>query len=154
MRFVLAARRGARLQLVSVTRRGVPAMAILASSVVGFLCVIAAAISPDTVFAFLLNSSGAIILFVYCLIGISQVVLRFRNGSEALRVKMWLFPVLSIVTVGGVVAVLAQMGLAKDSRSQLVLSLLSWAVVVVLYFANRWFLSRRPVAESVSPAAK
>ena len=68
MLFVLAARREAPPQLVVVTRRGVPATAILASSVVGFLCVIAAAISPDTIFAFLLNSSGAIILFVYLLI--------------------------------------------------------------------------------------
>ena len=81
MLFVLAARREAPMQLVNVTKRGVPAVAILASSVVGFLCVIAAAVSPDTVFAFLLNSSGAIILFVYCLIGISQIVLRYRTGS-------------------------------------------------------------------------
>jgi GABA permease len=154
MLFVLAARREAPLQLVSVTRRGVPAMAILASSVVGFLCVIAAAISPDTVFAFLLNSSGAIILFVYCLIGISQIVLRFRTGSEALRVKMWLFPVLSILTVGGIVAILAQMGAHKDSRSQLVLSLLSWAVVIAFYFANKFFISRRPVVEEAIPTAK
>jgi GABA permease len=154
MLFVLAARREAPLQLVRVTRRGVPAVAILASSVVGFLCVIAAAISPDTVFAFLLNSSGAIILFIYCLIGISQIVLRYRTGSEALRVKMWLFPVLSIVTVGGIVAILAQMGVHEDSRSQLVLSLLSWAVVVVLYFASSWFISRRPIVESAVPTAK
>src|SRR5690348_8258050 len=131
MLFVLAARREAPAQLVAVTRRGVPATAILASSVVGFLCVIAAAVSPDTIFAFLLNSSGAIILFVYVLIGISQIVLRYRSGSESLKVKMWLFPVLSIVTVVGIVAILAQMGIAADSRSQLVLSLLSWAVVIV-----------------------
>jgi GABA permease len=154
MLFVLAARREAPLQLVGVTRRGVPAAAILASSVVGFLCVIAAAISPNTVFAFLLNSSGAIILFIYCLIGISQIVLRFRTGSGGLRVKMWLFPVLSIVTVGGIVAILAQMGIQKDSRSQLFLSLLSWAVVIALYVANRWFLARRPVTEGVVPTAK
>jgi GABA permease len=154
MLFVLAARREAPLQLVSVTRRGVPAVAILASSVVGFLCVIAAAVSPDTVFAFLLNSSGAIILFVYCLIGVSQIVLRVRNGSEGLRVKMWLFPVLSVVTVGGIVAILAQMGLREDSRSQLVLSLLSWVVVIAFYFANTWFLSRRPVVEGAIPIAK
>ena len=62
-----------------VTRRGVPANAILVSSVVGFLCVIAAAFSPDTIFAFLLNSSGAIILFVYMLIAISEIVLRRRD---------------------------------------------------------------------------
>jgi GABA permease len=154
MLFVLAARREAPLQLVGVTRRGVPAAAILASSVVGFLCVIAAAISPNTVFAFLLNSSGAIILFIYCLIGISQIVLRFRTGSAGLRVKMWLFPVLSIVTVGGIVAILAQMGIEKDSRSQLFLSLLSWAVVIVLYVANKVFLARRPVPEGAVATAQ
>jgi len=132
----------------------VPAVAILASSVVGFLCVIAAAVSPDTVFAFLLNSSGAIILFIYCLIGISQIVLRFRSGSENLRVKMWLFPFLSIFTVVGIVAILAQMGLQEDSRSQLVLSLLSWAVVIAFYFANKWFIARRPVPQELAPRAE
>ena len=151
MLFVLAARREAPLQLVSVTKRGVPAVAILASSIVGFLCVIAAAVSPDTVFAFLLNSSGAIILFVYVLIGISQIVLRRRSGSEHLRVKMWLFPGLSIFTVLGIVAILAQMGIEQDSRSQLVLSLLSWAVVIAFYFANKWFIARRPVPQEMRP---
>jgi GABA permease len=154
MLFVLAARREAPAQLVQVTRRGVPAIAILASSVVGFLCVIAAAVSPDTIFAFLLNSSGAIILFVYCLIGISQIVLRYRDGSESLKVKMWLFPVLSIFTVVAIVLILAQMGLEKESRSQLVLSLLSWAVVVVLYLANKWFIGRRPVPTGAIATAK
>jgi GABA permease len=154
MLFVLAARREAPMQLVSVTRRGVPAVAILASSVVGFLCVIAAAVSPDTIFAFLLNSSGAIILFVYCLIGISQVVLRFRSGDESLKVKMWLFPFLSIGTVVAIGAILAQMGIKEDSRSQLILSLLSWAVVVALYFANKWYISSRPVVEGAVATAK
>ena len=85
MLFVLAARREAPPQLVRVTNRGVPAVAILASSVVGFLCVIAAVVSPDTIFKFLLNSSGAIILFVYLLIAISQIVLRYRTPDEQLR---------------------------------------------------------------------
>src|SRR5690242_1846144 len=154
MLFVLAARREAPQQLVSVTRRGVPAFAILASSVVGFLCVIAAAFSPDTIFAFLLNSSGAVILFIYCLIGISEIVLRFRTGSANLRVKMWLFPALSIATVAAIVAILAQMGLQAGSRSQLVLSLLSWAVVIALYFTNRWFVARRTVVMGPIATAK
>ena len=47
-------------------------------------------------FLFLLNSSGAIILFVYLLIAVSQIVLRRRTPPEKLMVKMWLFPVLSI----------------------------------------------------------
>ena len=154
MLFVLAARREAPPRLTRVTRRGVPAAAILVSSVVGFLCVIAAAVSPDTVFTFLLNSSGAIILFVYLLIAISHIVLRFRTPDSELRVKMWLFPVLSLLTTAAILGVLLQMYLEDSARSQLVLSLLSWAVVVVLFLANKWFLSRRQPVESPLTAAK
>jgi GABA permease len=154
MLFVLAARREAPPALVRVTRRGVPATAILASSIVGFLCVIAAAVSPDTIFAFLLNSSGAIILFVYLLIAISQIVLRYRTPDSELRVKMWLFPVLSILTAVAILAILVQMYLQDDLRSQLVLSLLSWAVVLALYAGNRWYLNRRPEKKEVAVGEK
>jgi GABA permease len=150
MLFVLSARREAPPQLVRVTRRGVPAIAILSSSIVGFLCVIAAAVSPATIFAFLLNSSGAIILFVYLLIAISQIVLRYRTAGAELRVKMWLFPVLSILTAVAIVAILVQMYIQHDLRSQLVLSLLSWAVVLLLYFANKWFVNRRPEVQQAA----
>jgi GABA permease len=142
MLFVLAARREAPAQLVKVNGRGVPMVAILASSVVGFLCVIAAAIDEDGVFLFLLNSSGAIILFVYLLITISQIVLRLRADDSTLKVKMWLFPGLSILTTVAILAVLLQMGLTGSVRSQLVLSLLSWAVVLVLYAVNKFALAR------------
>ncbi|VEG57453.1 amino acid permease-associated protein [Mycolicibacterium aurum] len=151
MLFVLAARREAPPALVKVTRRGVPANAILASSVIGFLCVIAAAVSPDTIFAFLLNSSGAIILFVYLLISISQIVLRYRTPDSELRVKMWLFPVLSILTALGIVAILVQMFIDTELRSQLVLSLLSWAVVLLLFVANKWFVKKRPTRDDDKP---
>ncbi len=131
MLFVLAARREAPMRLITVNGRGVPVWAILASTVVGFLSVIAAYVSPDTVFTFLLNSSGAVILFVYFLIAVSQFVLRRRTPEEDLTVKMWFFPVLTIVAAAGIIAVLVQMAFKSDTRSQLLLSLLSWAVVLV-----------------------
>ena len=137
MIFVLAARKEAPRVLVSTNRRGVPVWAILFSTVIGFLSVIAAYISPDTVFLFLLNSSGAVILFVYLLIAISQLVLRRRTPDDELVVRMWLFPVLTIVAIGGILAILVQMALTEDTRSQLLLSLLSWAVVVGLYLVTR-----------------
>src|SRR5918911_905470 len=84
MLFVLAARREAPVGLITVNRRGVPVWAILTSTVVGYLCVIAAAVSPNTVFLFLLNSSGAVILFVYLLIALSQIILRGRTAPEKL----------------------------------------------------------------------
>jgi GABA permease len=111
-------------------------------------------VSPDTIFAFLLNSSGAIILFVYLLICISQIVLRYRTPDSELRVKMWLFPVLSIITAVAIVAILVQMGLQADVRSQLVLSLLSWAVVIALFLLNRWYVNSRPVVEGVAPTER
>ncbi len=137
MLFVLAARREAPAQLVKVSPRGVPYLAIMGSSAVGFLCVIVAWVAPGTVFIFLLNSSGAIILFVYLLIALSQIVLRRRTPPEKLRVRMWFFPVLSILTVTGIVAVLVWMAFDDTARSQLWLSLLSWAVVVLLYLVAK-----------------
>lgn len=71
MLFVLAGRHEAPRRLLEVNGRGV----------VGFLCVIAAYVSLDTVF-----------LFVYLLICISQYVLRRRTPDDELRVKMWAFP--------------------------------------------------------------
>ncbi|VXB59307.1 amino acid permease [Nocardioides sp. AX2bis] len=144
MLFVLAARREAPAAMVSVSSRGVPMVAILASSVVGFLAVIMAAVSPDTVFSFLLNSSGAVILFVYLLIAISQIVLRYRADQATLTVKMWLFPGLSVVATLGIFLVLVQMALTDDVRIQLVLSLVSWGVVIVLFFINKARVARLP----------
>ena len=151
MLFVLAARREAPASMVEVSKRGVPTRAILASSVIGLVCVIAAAFWEETIFAFLLNSSGAVILFVYGIICVSEIVLRFRNGSEDLKVKMWLFPVLSILTAVAILAILVQMGLDDGTRSQLFLSLGAWALVVVLFLINRKFVNDRSIDE-VAPA--
>jgi GABA permease len=120
--------------------------------------VIAAAVSPDTVSLFLLNSSGAIILFVYLLIAVSQVVLRRKTPPERLAVKMWLFPFLSLLTIAGIVAVLLQMALTDEVRPQLLLSLLSWGLVLVLYFVTARLdgsmdASELPQASSPSVAA-
>ncbi len=152
MMFVLSARREAPAALVEVTGSGVPRNAILASSFIGFLCVVAAAIWPETVFAFLLNSSGAVILFVYLLIAISQIVLRYRADESKLKVKMWLFPVLSIVGAAAIAGILLQMFFYESSRTQILLSLASWAVVLVLFFINRARIARLPVADE-APAA-
>jgi GABA permease len=138
MLFVLAARREAPVSLIGVNKRGVPTAAILSSSIVGFLCVIAAAVSPDTVFTFLLNSSGAIILFVYILIAVSQLILRRRTPPDKLKVKMWFFPYLTIATIAAMVAVLVMMYFDESSRSQLVLSVLAFVVVLVLYALTKW----------------
>jgi GABA permease len=66
---------------------------------------------------------------------------------------MWFFPVLSILTVAGIVAVLVQMAFDSSARMQFWLSLLSWAVVVALYFLGKWWRARAaPEAEPPTTA--
>lgn len=151
MLFVLAGRREAPAVLLRTSRRGVPVAAILLSTLVGYLCVVAAYVSPKTVFLFLLNSSGAIILFVYLLIGISQLILRRRLPPERLRVKMWFFPVLTLLTIAGMLGVLISMGLKEDTRSQLLLSLLAFGLVLVAYWISRSL--RRPLMVPAAASA-
>ena len=123
MLFVLAARREAPMRLITVNGRGVPVWAILLSTVVGFLCVIAAYVSPDTVFLFLLNSSGAIILFVYLIIAVSQYVLRRRTPDGAAAGEDVGLPRPHPADHRRDRGVLVSMGVGEDTRSQLVLSL-------------------------------
>jgi GABA permease len=59
---------------------------------------------------------------------------------------MWLFPVLSILTLAAIAGVLVQMAFNNTVRDQFWLSLLSWAVVVVLYFLTQ--RRRAPVTDS------
>jgi len=156
MLFVLARRGEAPPMLLKTNRRGVPVMAILTSTLIGYLCVIAAYVSPKTVFLFLLNSSGAIIIFAYLLICVSELVLRPRIPPDRLRVKMWFYPVLTLLTIVAMVGVLISMGLREDTQSQLFLSLLALAVVLAAYPLNRRFGRGAPLPATVTlplPAA-
>ncbi|HEX2805520.1 MAG TPA: amino acid permease, partial [Kineosporiaceae bacterium] len=142
MLFVLAAQGHAPRRLLDVNRRGVPMAAIGSSTIVGYACVVAAYVSPKAVFLFLLNSSGAIILFVYLLICVSELVMRRSMPLDRLKVKMWFYPTLTLLTIASFVAVLISMGVVAQTRSQLLLSLLAWAVVLGAYYVVR----RRPGA--------
>jgi GABA permease len=153
MLFVLAARGEAPIELVKVGRRGVPYAAILVSSIVGFLCVLMAWVAPGAVFTFLLKSSGSLVLSVYLLIALSQIVLRRRTPPDRLRVKMWLFPGLSILTVVALVGVLVLMAFDPNARIELWLGLLSWAVVLILYFVPRWW-RKSAKDEPAAPSGK
>jgi GABA permease len=110
--------------------------------------VIAAYVSPDAVFLFLLNSSGAIILFVYLLICLSQLRMRRMVPPERLKVKMWFYPVLTLLTAAAIVGVLVSMFVRTETRSQILLSLLAWAFVLVAFFAQRKAIGDAHLTES------
>jgi GABA permease len=139
MNFSLARCGDAPQWMVSLNGRGVPARAILIASSIGFLSVVANVISPDKVFLFLLNTSGAVALFVYLLIACSQLVLRRRlerEDPDALQIRMWAYPYLTYFTIGAIGVVIVSMALVEDVRSQLWLGLLSVGAVLAAYFVK------------------
>ncbi len=140
MLFALTRNGDAPRGFTRLSASGVPRRALLAGTSVGYLSVIAAWISPDVVFRFLINSYGAIALFVYLAIAVAQVRMRRRlerAAPERLTLKMWLFPWLSWVTVGLMAAVIGAMAVLPDSRAQFWLSLLTLAVVLAAYEIRR-----------------
>jgi GABA permease len=147
--FTLSRRGDAPASLLEINRRGVPVKAILSCTAVAYVGIALAYISPDKVFLFLLNSSGAIVLFVYFLICAAQLRMRRQleqESPERIRIRMWLYPWLTYLAMIAIVVVVGSMYFIEDSRSQLVLSLVSLAVVVAAY------VSRKRRQEAAGPA--
>ncbi len=139
------------------TARGVPMKATLLSVAIGFISVIFNAISPDKVFLFLVNSSGAVALFCYILIALAEIKMRRRLEAEApekLKVKMWFFPWLSYLSIALMVAVIGSMALVDDVRSQLIPSLISLAVVLGAAFLRQRRKAASPATPPGSAAAR
>jgi GABA permease len=139
--------------VTDTNRRGVPWKAILLSTVVGYIAIVMNYVSPDTIFAFIMNSAGAVALFVYLIIAFSQLRLRSqltKQGAFDSQLKMWFHPWLGIVTIVGICVVLGAMGYLESTRSQLLLSLLSVGALLVAYpFARR---SRERLLASAVPS--
>jgi GABA permease len=136
---VLADHGDAPRWLVEVNARRVPARSIWLGSIVGVIGVVLAIVSPNAVFAFLVSSSGTVIVFVYLMTAIAHVRLRRRHPqTETRAVRVWFFPWLSYATIGGMIAVLIAMALTPALASQLWFSLLALAIVT-----GAWLLRRR-----------
>ncbi|MEU8545484.1 amino acid permease [Streptomyces roseoverticillatus] len=136
MAFSLGQRGDAPKSFATVSKRGVPQVAILASVVFGFVSVIFNYVWPDTVFKFLLNSSGAVALFVWLVICFTQLRMRgiiLREMPEKLTVKMWLFPYLTWATIGMITFVLGYMlYTGGDNRETVLASVLVGVIVVAI----------------------
>jgi len=122
---------------LKLNKNGVPVYAVLCGTVFAYVGVIFNYISPDKVFLFLVNSSGGIALLVYLVIAFSHLRMRRtveKTNPDALKVKMWLYPYLTYVTILGIVAVLVAMIFIDSLRTQVLLTLLIAVLVVGSYF--------------------
>ncbi len=141
MLFELARRGDAPTLLARVSASQVPRIGILLGSVAGFMAAVASIISPTGVFLFLINTSGAIILFIYLLIACGEIRMRQRieREGEVLKLRMWLFPWLSYAVIAGIIGVLVLMVFTPGQFIQVALSALSVAVILAAFYARRAF---------------
>jgi GABA permease len=141
--FVLAGNGDAPRWLVKTNARHVPSRSVMLASAAGFAGVIAAILSPSQVFAFLLNASGALIVYIYIAIAVSQIRVRRRHelaGQPPSALPMWLFPWLSYFAIAAMVAVLAAMAVTPARAIEFWTSAGSVAVALVAYA----LVSRKP----------
>src|SRR5260221_13801738 len=82
MLFALTRRGDAPRGLAKLGRNGVPSRAVLVGTLCGYGTVVMSYVSPDTVFAFLVNSYGTGAIFVYVLLALSELRLRARLEKE------------------------------------------------------------------------
>ncbi|ATL27775.1 amino acid permease [Streptomyces formicae] len=153
MAFSLGQRGDAPRAFARTNSRGVPQAAILGSVVFGFVAVWFNYQWKDTVFDFLLNSSGAVALFVWLMISFTQLRMRgiiLREEPEKLVVKMWLFPYLTWVTIAMISFVLVYMLTDEAGRKQVLLSLLAAAFVVVFSLVRERIRPRDEVEAEVT----
>jgi GABA permease len=137
MLMALARRGDAPAAFARLDQRGVPVAAILASTAFGYVTVIMSYVSPDGVFAFLVNSYGTVAIFVYVLIAVAELRLRRRleqDAPERLRVRMWGYPWLTRIAILAMLAIVAAMGAIPAQRTSLLFGLVSVAVLLLAYF--------------------
>ena len=149
--FILAERGDAPQGLVKLNARRVPVRSVWMSSLAGVLGVLAETQFPDTVFAFLVNASGGLMVFVYMMVTFAQIRLRRereRTGAPAPAVQMWLFPWASYAAIAGMFAVLVAMARSDQARD-LYASLGTLVVACAAYLlvrAGRAAVVRSPAA--------
>ncbi|MEP7243689.1 MAG: amino acid permease [Gammaproteobacteria bacterium] len=138
--FVLAESGDAPRWLVQVNARKVPTRSVMVGALAGVLGVLAATLWPKTVFAFLVNASGALMVFVYIMVAVSQIRLRRareRSGVATPGLRMWLFPWASYAAIACMVGILVAMALSPAHVHEFNVSVLALAIAVAAYLLFR-----------------
>jgi len=149
MLFALTRRGDAPQGLAKLSRNGVPSRAILLGTLFGYVAVVMSYVSPDTVFAFLVNSYGTVAIFVYLLIAISQLRLRARLEQEdpaRLRVRMWAYPYLTYVAIVGMLSIVLAMAFIPEQRTPLIFGVISLGLLLLGFGARVRFGGKPDIA--------
>lgn len=123
--------------LSRVNKRGIPFWALAVSVAFAYLFTLFKFVSPDKLFVFLADSSGGVTMIMYIFIALSHIRLRRKmekENPEKLKVKMWLFPYLSYITIFLVLSIYIAQIFINTMRSQFFLTSLLTVLVIGSYF--------------------
>jgi GABA permease len=132
--FSMADKGDAPQWLTTVNKRHVPARAILLGSAFGFIVMLMNWISPDRLFTFLMNSSGALMMFTYLFVVLAHF--RFPYSSPALRTRGGA-QFIAGVSALAMFAVLVAMCFMPSKQPEMWASSACFAIIVVALFVKR-----------------
>ena len=139
MLYSLGARGEAPAQIKRVSGSGVPTVAVIASTLAGFVGCFVNYAFPGKVFGFLLSTTGAIALLVYLVIAVSQLRMRTkleREGQEP-AFKMWLFPWLTWLVIGLITLVLGYMLISPNYRYETLMTAAVAGTILLIALVRR-----------------
>ncbi|MDO7912634.1 amino acid permease [Pseudomonas sp. 22-AL-CL-001] len=139
MLYSLSARGEAPSGVRRISGSGVPTVAVLLSTLAGFVGCLVNYAFPGKVFGFLLSTTGAIALLVYLVIAVSQLRMRARaeRDGTVLTLKMWLFPWLTWLVIGLIVLVLGYMLFSDAYRYETLMTVGVATAILGLYAVRR-----------------
>lgn len=111
--------------------RGVPTNAILAGSACATLAVVASVLSPDRIFAVLVNATGMVMLIVYVMLVLAHI--RFARRGGPVRIS----PIVDYVVIAAMALVVVAMLRTPALSSQAVAGLATTALLGLLYRVRR-----------------
>ncbi|MFE7524354.1 amino acid permease [Kitasatospora sp. NPDC057542] len=145
MLFALARDRDAPSVFARVSRRGAPHTAILFTASIAALCLLLQVFHPTTAFSRLVDVAGDTVYVTWIGIAAAHLVLGRRDRAEGRRpvpgTGVWLFPVLTWVTLIALLALYAVMIALQESRTDAVLAL---ALTVAVALVGLWLQRRHP----------
>lgn len=135
--FTLAAKKDAPMWIVQIDKRGVPSRAILVGAAIACAAVALEAFFPKEIFGFLINASGALMIFVYMLVVVSHLILRPKIPKENLHLATWFYPFSGWIALAAMAAVLVAMAVTPGRDAELFASVTCLVVIVAAYFVFR-----------------
>lgn len=133
----LAEQRLAPRAVAKRSKRGVPVLAVIASTIGGLVATVVNFLAPSSgIYEFIMNSTGLVALFVYVFIAVTQWRLRSRMTQEerdALTLKVWLFPWLNVLVILGAIGIVGIMLTTEGGRTQVLTSFIAAGALVLFW---------------------